>query len=130
MKKLLKVCGVFLIIFLVFTGACFGFLLMGKNKTLNLQIGSVDLSNVEDGVYHGKYSGYRWTTEVEVTVQNHEITKIDIIKNPVFNPVTAREVADNIIDQNKIPVEVVSGATVDSKALMKAVENALTGDDD
>ena len=55
--------------------------------------------------------------------------KIDVIKNRETEYAKkAEEVTKNIIRYQKLDVDVISGASTTSKALLKAVENALTGE--
>jgi uncharacterized protein with FMN-binding domain len=39
----------------------------------------------------------------------------------------AKGVARNVIDEQSLQVDAVTGATITSKAFLKAIENALTG---
>ncbi|WMJ89027.1 FMN-binding protein [Anaerocolumna sp. MB42-C2] len=99
---------------------------MNYEKVRNMEINNVDLEKVNDGTYNGKYTYGHYTYQVEVTVKNHEIKSIDVINGRVSEHAKAAEgVLDNILTEQKIDVDVVSGATTTSKALLKAVENAL-----
>ncbi len=83
----------------------------------------------EDGTYTGKGTGYGGITEVEVTVKNGSITKIDVLSNhddaAFFN--RALSLIDTIIDEQSYDVDTVSGATYSSRGILEAVKNALTG---
>ena len=78
-------------------GVGFLFAIRGLKETLGLKINHVDLSGVSDGTYQGEYEAGRFKLTVQVTVKNGSIAKVDIM----------------------------SGATATTKALLKAVENAL-----
>ena len=63
-----------------------------------------------------------------VTVQNGAITNIDILEHKNGRGSSAEAVVDRIIEEQKIEVDAVSGATNSSAVIKKAVENALTGE--
>ena len=66
--------------------------------------------------------------KVEVTVQNGVITNIDILEHKNRRGSHAEVVVDRIIEEQKIDVDAVSGATNSSTVIKKAVENALTAE--
>ena len=124
MKKRSKIILAAVIIFIVIFGA--GFLLLGKDKALGLEIGAPDIPELRDGVYIGSYSGHRWSNTVEVTVKDGRITAIDVIEpQKTASEETIEAVKGEIIASQTPAVDAVSGATADSNAFMKAVENAL-----
>lgn len=107
------------------------FLLLGKDKTLQLATGETPLPVVEDGVYIGSYQGFRWSNTVEVTVKDHKIIGIRTLKPQVFAKIeTIDTMTERILSAQSTEVDTVSGATADSKAYLKAVENALKQPED
>jgi len=82
----------------------------------------------KDGTYVGTADGHNDEITVEVTVENGAIENIVItdhaetegLADPAFEEVPA-----DIMDSNSTDVDTVSGATVTSKAIISAVENAL-----
>ncbi len=125
--KIVKRIILLIIIFLMLIVVGFlMFVLMGKDKTLQLSTGNTPISVAEDGVYTGSYRGFRWSNTVEVTVKDHEIKGIRILKAQVFaKQETIDSMTQRILSAQSTEVDVVSGATADSKAYLKAVENAL-----
>ncbi len=103
------------------------FATMGLSEVKKLVIKDVDLTKVPDGVYTGKFQKSRWTQEVEVTVEDHQIVSIrKTDKTPAGREEKIiNETIDSIIAKQSPDVDVVSGATADTKAFSKAVENAL-----
>jgi len=87
-----------------------------------------DLALKTDGVYRGKYdlTGTPVKVTLDVTVQNHKITDIKIVEH-FCSPIgkKAEKITDIIIESQNLDVDAVSGATGSSKAIIKAVENAL-----
>jgi uncharacterized protein with FMN-binding domain len=115
-----------LIALVVVVGGFFAFVLLGKDAAIGITLENVPLNNVADGVYDGSYSGFRWSNTVEVTVKDHEITNVTVTHPQVFmKPETVDTLTERIVTQQQTDVDVVSGATADSKAFLKAVENAL-----
>lgn len=98
----------------------------GLSSGKNLIINSVNTSDVNDGIYSGKYNGGRWTNEVEVTLKNHKITDIKIVKDVTF-PIknVTDEIINKVIKKQNTNIDMIAGSTVTSKAYLKSIENAL-----
>ena len=63
---------------------------------------------------------------MEVTVNGHRITGIEVTKPQVFaTEETIGALTEAVLQAQTPDVDAVSGATVDSHAFLKAVENAL-----
>jgi uncharacterized protein with FMN-binding domain len=77
--------------------------------------------------YTGSYDGYRWKNTVTVTVENHVITNIVRVKGPAGREEIALSLTEAVLGAQSPDVDAVTGATADSKAFLKAVENALQG---
>ena len=87
---------------------------------------NIDISDIPDGVYIGEYDVNVIYAKVEVTVENGEITNIIILEHRNERGKSAETVTDKIIEEQKIDVDAVSGATNSSTVIKKAVENALS----
>lgn len=126
MKLLLKiVLTVFLIFVLIGCGGIF-YMSRGLESGKNVVIENVNPSTLSDGSYHGKYSAGRWTNEVKVAVKGGKIIGIDIVKDVTFSkPEWTEELFTRVIEKQSTAVDITSGATVTSKAYLKAIENAL-----
>ena len=85
----------------------------------------INISDIPDGVYVGEYDVNFIYAKVEVTVQNGEITNINILEHRHERGKTAEVITDSIVDEQKIDVDAISGATNSSTVIKKAVENAL-----
>lgn len=85
----------------------------------------INISDVSDGVYIGEYDVNFIYAKVEVTVQNREITDIIILEHRHEHGKAAETVINEIVDEQRIDVDAVSGATNSSIVIKKAVENAL-----
>jgi uncharacterized protein with FMN-binding domain len=94
----------------------------------DIVITSPDLHTVADGTYRGDSKVGPVRVTLDVTVQDRAMTSIEIIRH--FNGLgkKAEAIVPKIIEAQSLEVDVVSGATGSSKAILKAVENALSGE--
>ena len=99
-----------------------------KQAVQEISIGDVRISDVADGVYIGECNVNFIYAKVEVTVQNKEIEKIRILEHKNERGQVAETIVDQIVSEQKIDVDAISGATNSSKVIKKAVENALEND--
>ena len=63
--------------------------------------------------------------KVEVTVEDGEIVSINILEHRHERGKAAEAITNKIVDEQKIDVDAISGATNSSTVYKKAVENAL-----
>jgi len=80
-----------------------------------------------DGVYLGSAAGYKGTTEVEVTVENGNITGLDVVAiddDPYFNLAESSTIS-RIIESQSVDVATVSGATYSSAGIIEAMADVL-----
>ena len=87
----------------------------------------IDIADVSDGIYIGEYDVNFIYAKVEVTVEDGEIVSINILEHRHERGKAAEKVIEKIIEEQKIDVDAVSGATNSSTVIKKAVENALKG---
>ena len=85
----------------------------------------INISDISDGIYIGEYDVDFIYAKVEVTVQNGEITSINILEHRHERGKTAEVITNKIVDEQRIDVDAISGATNSSTVIKKAVENAL-----
>lgn len=85
----------------------------------------INISDISDGIYVGEYDVNFIYAKVEVTVQNGEITNINILEHKNERGKTAEAITNKIINEQRIDVDAISGATNSSTIIKKAVENAL-----
>ena len=120
----------FVILFLLLVGFVLGILYLKRvadyrQAVRETTFEDINISDIPDGVYVGEYDVNFIYAEVEVTVQNGEITNINILEHRHERGKTAEVIADSIVDEQKIDVDAISGATNSSTVIKKAVENAL-----
>lgn len=126
MKRVFKIFLSVFIIFLVIMGSGIFYLSRGLSEGEDIDLEGVNLQNKEDGIYTGQYNAGRWTNELVVKLQNKEIINIDIVDDVTFvKSEVTKELFNSVIKEQDTQVDTVSGATVTSKAYLKAIENAL-----
>lgn len=120
------ILGIVILLILTIGGAGF-YITRGLNSGEKMTINHIDTTKLENGVYKGKYNGGRWSNEVSVTLQDKKITKINVIKSVSFEkPEVTSALINNVIEKQDTTVDSISGATVTSKAYLKAIETALS----
>lgn len=120
----------FAIMFLSLVGFVLGILYLKsvadyKQAVRETTFEDINISDIPDGVYVGEYDVDLIYAKVEVTVQNGEITNINILEHRHERGKTAEVITDSIVEEQKIDVDAISGATNSSTVIKKAVENAL-----
>lgn len=96
-----------------------------KKAVAGTNIGEIDISGIPDGVYAGEYDVNFIYVKVEVAVQSGEMTDITLLEHKQERGKAAEAIVQDMIAEQKIDVDAVSGATNSSTVIKKAVENAL-----
>lgn len=96
-------------------------------ETKSLEIVSPDYSKLSDGTYRGAYDGGLVVAEVEVRLENGKIQSVDLRRHDHGRGGKAEKIVDDIVAAQSLDVDVIAGATVSSKAILKASEHALQG---
>jgi uncharacterized protein with FMN-binding domain len=107
--------------------------LSGGSSGSDSAAGDASGESFEDGTHTGTAEGHNGPLEVEVTVENGEITDVTVLEHSETEDLSdpaIEEVPAAIVENNSTDVDTVSGATVTSEAIMAAVENALGGGSD
>ena len=95
------------------------------NDVNSITVSNLNMANITDGIYVGKYCITPVYVEVEALVTEHKITNIKIIEHENGLGGKAEKIVDDVISRQSLEVDAVSGATVSSKYIIKAIENAL-----
>lgn len=91
-----------------------------------LTIEDQDLSSLHDGTYTGDYTYRGFTYTVRVTTLSNRIKSIEIVSNRTSKHAKLAEgVIQNVLNKGNVDVDVVAGATISSKVLLKALEQAI-----
>lgn len=103
------------------------FLLVPKERTKILAVENNDLNNLKDGVYKGASFKFPGKMEVDVTIKDGKLSDIKLIEHKAMKKYTEaiKPLIERIIKKGSTQVDGVTGATISSNALKKAVEEAL-----
>ncbi len=105
-------------------------LISSSEKKLNaiaeMMIEDVDMSAVSDGTYKGEYHVFPISAKVLITVKDHTIIKIDLIKHITGQGGAADAIPGKVVEAQSLRVDAVSGATYSSKVILLAIRDALT----
>lgn len=91
----------------------------------NISFSNLELSNIDDGIYVGEYTLLPVKVVVQVQIKNHQIHEIDILEHQNGFGEKAEIITKDIIKNQNLNVDLISGATVSNKVILKAIDNAL-----
>ncbi len=97
-----------------------------KNAIDSITYKNINASNISDGTYLGDCNVDFIYAKVKVTVKNGNITDIELIEHKNERGTPAEQILQDIVEQQIIDVDAVSGATNSSKVIKKAIDNALS----
>ncbi len=126
MKK--TVITIIIVLLVIVVGGVGFFRSYVHGERIKMQVGEVDLSRVSDSVYNGEHPYFGLVCKVEVEVKNNRIVNIKVDEDRSSEYVDkAKMVTQNVLLEQSLDVDTITGATFTSKAILKAVENALKG---
>lgn len=109
----------------------------GRNELQNMVIADVDFKKLRDGVYTGAYHGTKDSfrnASVEVTISSGAVTAIRVTEGALAGNKQLSEIRkgqsiddlfQEVVKNQSLQVDVISGATLTCNAHLKALENAL-----
>jgi len=122
MKKVILIIA--FVLFLILGGGYIALQSMAEDPE-DIIVKEVNVSNVSDGTYIGEYVTTMVSAEVKVNVADGEITNIKVIEHDCGTGYDAEVIIDDVVDAQSLQVDAISGATLSSKVILKAVEDAL-----
>lgn len=118
------------IVIAIITVILLGFIslvLINLPKSVTASDASFDLAQITDGTYPGSCDNGLVKVWVEVIVENHTIVEIRLLEHDNGLGSAAEVITDTVVQRQSVEVDAISGATMSSKTILKAVENALSG---
>ena len=86
-----------------------------------------NLSQLADDTYYGGCDNGIVKAQVEVDVASGVITDVRIIEHQNGLGSPAEAVARKVVESQSVEVDAITGATMSSHTILKAIENALSG---
>lgn len=119
--------------FLMITGVVAAFIIImlagglivvtrGLPEMQELVINDINPGELPDGLYTGEFSRYRWSNRVKVTIEGGRIMDVQFDSGGALE----QKLSERIVADQSLLVDIDTGATVSSKAFLKAVEEALS----
>lgn len=125
MKRIVRFGLVTVLALVVFGVSAYFYVQSDLQKLAKIEITDVDLSKIDDGVYRGESSHFPVIVSVEVTIQNHRMTSILLLKHMNGQGASAESILDVVLSSQSLDVDVISGATYSSQAILQAISHAL-----
>ncbi|GAB6106687.1 flavocytochrome c [Fusibacter bizertensis] len=100
----------------------------GTNNTETTAATTVTSEASQGGIFVGESQGKNGLIKVEVEIEDNAIKNIVVLENHEsdFTKTTFEEILNLMIAQNKADVDVISGASLTSKAIIAAVSDAVS----
>lgn len=96
-----------------------------KKKVSALVINDVDLCAIKDGKYIGEYKADLVEAKVEVEIKDHKYQGIKLLEHKNGRGKPAEIIPSKVVEAQSLNVDTVSGATMSSKVILQAIQNAL-----
>ncbi len=110
---------------LVVVGMLFSKFQSYKKKVKSTTVEHIDFAKVADGTYSGFFDLILVKAKVTVSTAQGKVTAIDIVEHKNGRGEKAETIVFKVIEKQTLQVDAISGATASSKAILKAVENAI-----
>lgn len=126
-EKLAKILPVVALVFIMF----FGYVVMRHKRHVReayrLPFYEVNLLEVSDGEYYGKTYTSFLHVQLNVKIQNHQISDIEVLECAGIDGETAKPVLYRMIEKNEIVVPAEKHAELGSLVYISCVSCALSG---
>lgn len=124
-KKIIIILGILVIMIGIATGIIVSKVKRFEAYMRQIEITDIDLSEISDGSYTGLADAGVIKVKVEVIVNGHEIKDIKLLEHKNGQGEDAEVIINDIIKQQKITVDTISGATLSSQVIQEAIQKAL-----
>ena len=101
---------------------------LGMKEIKEYSLGAFDLNAIPNGKYQGSCAIGRWSFTLLVTVNDHKITEIETLKGmarTTSKPEMYTVINQKVIETQSLEIDAVSGASINTKAYLIAVADAL-----
>lgn len=85
----------------------------------------ISLEKVKDGTYTGSYELGPCAAISEIIIKDHRIIDIRLLKHEYGLGKKAKAILNDVVEEQSLKVDTVSGATISSKVILASIEDAL-----
>ncbi len=115
-----------LLTLVIIVGVVFAIRFSDYQKRIDtLTIQPLRFSDYADGTYTGSYDLFLVKAKIRLTIEDKKLTDIELLQHVNGEGAPAERILDDLLESQTLDVDVVSGATASSKAILKAAEDAL-----
>lgn len=129
MKKGMKTVLVIMVVMVVAAAGMLAYLKINLDRLVAEKILEPDLGQIQDGTYIGEYSSPPVSARVQVEINEGKIEDVKILEHDHGQGEGAESIVDGIVAEQRIDVDSISGTTYSSRVILKAVQNALVGEE-
>ncbi|WP_035292299.1 FMN-binding protein [Clostridium sp. KNHs214] len=97
----------------------------GEQTLSKMTFTDINISSIKDGAYTGEFKAGLVFVKVKTTIKDKKITDIKLIEHKNGKGSGAESIISDIIAKQTTDVDMISGATISSKVIRKAIENSL-----
>jgi uncharacterized protein with FMN-binding domain len=127
--KKIKIGIVFLLVLAACIGLGYGYRYYRARsafrQAVKQQLKTLELKNIKDGIYTGEYTFKLTSAKVEVTIKENRITDIKLVDHKHSNGHSGADIIEAVISSQSLEVDTITGSTISSKAILKAIEEAV-----
>lgn len=127
-KRLIKIAVIFILMFAMSAGILIYFGIKKFEKEIDsIAFRNKYISGTRDGVYEGEYYPTPYVgAKVKVIVDSGYVTSIELLDHKYGRGKPAEAITEKVISEQSLDVDTISGATISSKIILKAIDNALS----
>jgi uncharacterized protein with FMN-binding domain len=91
----------------------------------HIEVKPVAFSEVEDGTHHRKFDLFLVKAEITAEMEDGKLIEFTLDEHVNGRGELAEPIIQRVLEEQSMEVDTVSGATASSKAILKALEDAL-----
>lgn len=100
----------------------------GEQTLAKMTFTDINISSIKEGTYTGEFKAGLVFVKVKTTIKDKKITDIKLVEHKNGKDSAAESIISDIIAKQTTDVDMISGATISSKVIRKAIENSLVGE--
>ncbi len=125
LKKIFKIIGIIVLVLILLFSGIFIYLSKNLDELVESRIQEIDPSELKDGTYVGEYSVPPVSATVEVIIEGGRIEDIRLLDHGNGMEQPAEAIIEDVVEDQSLDVDSVSGVTYSSRVILKAIEAAL-----